>query len=202
MNLSKSVSIKTALGINSYTFLYNENGFFRFDISLAGLIEPKKLGQGFTFNGMSNISDIYKIAQIRAVEIMVDEVSVSTFKRAAVGSLLFGGVGAIAGALSTIKAKPKSKIAIVVYIDSIELSSVYIPCRNMDDAIRLASTISSLESSLVNPHDKEIHSISLEIPKSNKSITDEVFKLKKMLDDGIIDENEFKLFKKKIISGD
>lgn len=143
----------------------------------------------------------FNITQIKSVEISVDEVPVSVFKRTAVGGLLFGGIGAIAGALSSINSKPKSKISITVYFDSIDLSSLTIPCKNAGDANRLISTISNSETQL-NPGKLKNKTVSNEAENSitdDSSLTGEITKLKKMLDEGIIDQEEFKILKKKFI---
>jgi hypothetical protein len=36
------------------------------------------LGQGFKFNGVSNVSEIYNVSQIKGLEILIDEVNFPT----------------------------------------------------------------------------------------------------------------------------
>lgn len=195
---------------SQWIFEYENNGFFSFhayELTWDG--SPKSLGSPFKFgpiwgtNGW-NVSPTYRVTNIKAVELIVDSIPVSTFKRAVVGSLVFGGVGAVAGALSSVKAKPKSKISVAIYLDIIDLSSVNIPCKNLADANRLISTISNLEDAVNEINAKKIEPESNDNqfglnPKFDSSISDEIMKLKKMLDDEIIDEEEFKTFKKNLM---
>lgn len=193
-----------------WIFEYEDYGFFCFNAyELKWDGSPKNLGSPFTFgpiwgtNGW-NVSPRYRVTNIKAVELIVDSIPVSTFKRAVVGSLIFGGVGAVAGALSSVKAKPKSKISVAIYLDNIDLSSVNIPCKNLTDANRLISTISNLEDAVneINAKKMNLESNDNQFglnPRSDSSVSNEIMKLKKMLDDGIIDEEEFKTFKKKLM---
>lgn len=184
-------------------------GFFRFCVNETKWDgTAKDFGSPFTFSPLHwdrwNVSPRYRVTNIKAVELVVDSIPVSTFKRAVVGSLIFGGLGAVAGALSTINAKPRSKISVAIYLDIIDLSSVNIPCKTMVDAKRLISTISNLEDAVYEINAEKIEPESNDRQfgleqSSEHSISDEIMKLKKMFDDGIIDEEEFKAMKKKVI---
>lgn len=179
---------------------YNNEGFIIFVI-INGLIGTS-LGYPYITIGDFNYSPQFNIRDIKAVDLFVDSIPVSKFKRAITGALLFGGVGAVAGALSTINAKPKSKITLIVYFDSIELSSVSISCKDIGEASRVISTLANLEAhlSVDNIPDNNVGGFDKgKLEDSSIKITDEITKLKKMLDDGIIDQEEFKMFKKKII---
>lgn len=179
---------------------YNNEGFIIFVI-IKGLIRTS-LGYPYITIDDFNYSPQFNTRDIKAVDLFVDSIPVSKFKRAITGALLFGGVGAVAGALSTINAKPKSKISLIVYFDSIELSSVSISCKDIGEASRVISTLANLEAHLSgdNMPDKNIGGFDRgKLEDSSTKITDEITKLKKMLDDGIIDQEEFKMFKKKII---
>jgi hypothetical protein len=203
--LESSVEIRTWHSI--WVFHYNQDGLFFFTANENNILGAKKFPKPFEFQrGIWNVSPAMKIENIKGLDIMVDEIPVSSFKRAAVGSLIFGGIGAVAGALSGIKAKPKSKITIIIYFDLIELSSVSIPCKAMGDAIRLVSTISNIEDNLNKRRGdlEQYDEVNLATYKAEtkESISDEILKLKKMLDDDIISDEEFKSLKKRLINNE
>lgn len=201
-DLDNVVKIETIS--QSWQFFYNLNGWFKFTAVINLSLWSKNLGHPYSYSSLANLntSPKFNVNQINSVELIIDSVPVSTFSRAVVGSLMFGGAGAIAGALSGINAKPKSKIAVAIFLNNIELSSVTIPCKNLSDANRLISTISNLEALNTPTDDKlEVNPINTteKITDQKQTITDEIMKLKKMLDDGIIDQEEFKTFKKKLM---
>lgn len=192
--------IKVGADTRATMIHYNNEGFIVFAFINGFFGDP--LGYPYIYARPFNYSPQFNVGDIKAVDLFVDSIPVSKFNRAFTGALLFGGVGAVAGALSTINAKPKSKISLIVYFDSIELSSVSISCRDIGEASRVVSTLANLEAHLSgdNMPDKNIGGFDRgKLEDSSTKITDEITKLKKMLDDGIIDQEEFKMFKKKII---
>ena len=196
--LDKKIKVGTITRLT--TIKYNDEGFIIFAF-VKGLIGTE-LGYPYIYDSGINFSPKFNIKDIKSVDLFVDSIPVSKFKRAFTGALLFGGVGAVAGALSTINAKPKSKISLIVYFDSIELSSVSISCKDIGEASRVISTLANLEAHLSedNIPDNNIDGFDKgKLEDSSIKITDEITKLKKMLDDGIIDQQEFQMFKKKII---
>lgn len=199
--LEKKVEIRTLFSVT--VFYYNEEGLFFFSLNRTSMFGNKNLGFPFSFDGTWNNTPAFNINNIKSVELNIDSVPVSTFKRAVVGSLLFGGVGAIAGALSTIKAKPKSKISITVYFDSIDLASIHIPCKEIADANRLMGTIANLESTLnadnrIKLEDNLSSAMNSNIDSKSK-ISDEIYRLNNLLKEGIISQEEFVAFKKKLL---
>jgi hypothetical protein len=191
-----------------YALQYNNEGLFKFVITDNDLFTlfPRKLGSPFTYYSFTNFSPIYEISNIKAVEVLVDSIPVSMFKRAALGTLFLGGLGTVAGVISSIKAKPKSKLSVTIYLDSIELSAITVPCKKMADVSRLVSVLSNLETINSSNNSKD-RSITNEMDIDNNqyksnSISDEIMKLKNMLDEGLIELDEYKSIKKKIISGD
>lgn len=200
--LEKKVEIRTLFSVT--VFYYNEEGLFFFSLNRTSMFgDYKNLGFPFSFDGTWNNTPAFNINNIKSVELNIDSVPVSTFKRAVVGSLLFGGVGAIAGALSTIKAKPKSKISITVYFDSIDLASIHIPCKEIADANRLMGTIANLESTLnadnrIKLEDNLSSAMNSNIDSKSK-ISDEIYRLNNLLKEGIISQEEFVAFKKKLL---
>lgn len=200
--LEKTVEIRTVFSVTG--FHYNEEGLFFFSLNRISMFgDCKNLGFPFSFDGTWNNTPAFNINNIKSVELNIDSVPVSTFKRAVVGSLLFGGVGAIAGALSTIKAKPMSKISITVYFDSIDLASIHIPCKEIADANRLMGTIANLESTLnadnrIKLEDNLSSAMNSNIDSKSK-ISDEIYRLNNLLKEGIISQEEFVAFKKKLL---
>ncbi len=188
-----------------YGLRYNNEGFFKVVI-ITNIYWNHHLGSPYTYYNGTNFSPLYEILHIKALEVLVDETPVSTFKRVAIGTLIFGGIGAVAGAISAIKAKPKSKLSVTIYLDSIELSAITLPCNKMADVSRLLSTFSNLEAVLYP--DKSVDTFSSEQTSkignltSNQSISDEIVKLKKLLDDGVIEIDEYELLKRKLITGE
>ncbi len=191
-----------------YGLRYSNEGHFMFLIydTTGFLWSPRNLGAPYRYYKFTNFSPTFDIKNIKAVDVLVDEVPVSTFKRAAIGTLVFGAVGAVAGVISSITAKPKSKFNVTIYLDSIELSSITLPCKKMSDVSRLLSTFANLETSIYANKTPEISSSNqtakIDNQIINSSITDEITKLKKLLDEGSIDSDEYNSLKKKIISGD
>jgi hypothetical protein len=189
-------------------FNYNDWGYFMIIIveRRQPLLAPRNLGSPFIFYGFNNFSPTFHIDDIKAVEILVDNVPVSTFKRAAIGTLIFGAVGTVAGIISSITTKAKSIINVVIYLDSIELSAITLYCKKMSDVSRLLSTFANLETSIYANETPEISSTNqaetIDNQIINSSITDDIVKLKKLLDEGGIDIDEYNSLKKKLISGD
>lgn len=85
------------------------------------------------------------ISEVKEVKLLVDSKEVSRFKRGAIGALLFGGIGAIGGLISAIKAKPKSDISILVLVDDIVFSAITIPCKDMSIAAKVLSTLEKMD---------------------------------------------------------
>jgi hypothetical protein len=195
--------LHTYEGFSYYGLRYNNEGFFKVVI-ITNYAWSHHLGSPYTYYNGTNYSPLYEIKDIKALEVLVDETPVSTFKRAAIGTLIFGGIGAVVGAISSIKAKPKSKLSVTIFLDSIELSAITLPCNKMADVSRLLSTFSNLEA-LLYP-DKSVDTFSSEQTSkignltSNQSISDEIVKLKKLLDDGVIEIDEYELLKRKLIT--
>lgn len=96
-------------------------------------------------------SKVYKVSDIRDIEILNDE-SV-TYKRSAnigkviAGGLLFGGAGAIAGALSPSdgeSVKKSSKYAVRILLNDFSLALVELPCDTREVAHRIVATFNLL----------------------------------------------------------
>jgi len=197
MNNAYKIEINTYF--EKWTFNYTDLGWFNFNV--VYVLSSKALAAPWAFLPPNlNYTPSYYIKNVIAVELVVDSISVSTFKRASVGALLFGGVGALAGALSSVNAKPKSKISVAIFLDNIELSAVTIPCKTLGEANRLISTFANIESSMINKYNLNTNQENVEKPEiKGTSFSDEILKLKNLLDEGVIDESEFITLKKKLM---
>ncbi len=146
-----------------------------------------------------------KISQLSGAELIIDNVPVSKFARAAVGTLVFGALGTIAGLVSGATARPWAKIYVALQIDDIDLASFTTRCSDIGTAYRLLNTLSQMEREYYKEHPDEFKIIeSLEKQSDNININDlfseEIMKLKNMLDEGIIDQDEFKEMKSVLIA--
>ena len=200
--LDKVIEVRPSFN-STWKFKYNEHGKFRFE-AIHEKILWIQFGEPWRFTPLGwNISPLFDIENIQGVELVVDSIPVSKVKRAAIGTLLFGGVGAVVGALSGIKAKPKSKVSVTIFLNNLDLAAVSIPCKSINDANRIIGTISNLDSlrlSSTPSSSNNTNKISDNEGGTEIKITDEIMKLKKMLDEGIIDHEEFREFKKKLMS--
>ena len=198
--LDKQIEVGSFL--KSTRLHYNHEGILIF-AKTAGVLGSARLGKPYVYDGgRFNYTPEFYIKDVKSVELFVDSIPVSIFKRAFTGALLFGGVGAVAGALSTINVKPKSKITVIVYFDSIELSSISISCKDIGEASRIISTMANLEShvnEIKNIDGNYSEPVKEKYVSSQYSLTDEIMKLKKMLDDGTINQEEFEIFKNKLM---
>lgn len=150
----------------------------------------KSVKQGVFPNWMS-------LDQVKGVILYVNSKEVSAFKRGITGALLFGGVGATIGVLSSIKAKPKSDISVVLITSDLSHSAINIPCTDIGTATRVISTLANLEERDLKSREKKIENgtliedseVLIDDSDTTKkaSFSEEVMKLKKMLDYGIID---------------
>jgi len=62
-----------------------------------------------------------KINKLIGAELIIDNVPVSKFARAAVGTLVFGALGTVAGLVSGATSRPKAKISVALQIDNIDV---------------------------------------------------------------------------------
>ena len=144
------------------------------------------------------------ITKLIGLELLIDNVPASKFKRAAVGTLVFGAVGTIAGLVSGATARPKAKIHVAMQFDDLKVASYTTRCDNIGVAYRLINTLALMEKKYYEDNPKELKIIEERTDENNDSTdnivySEEIMKLKKMLDDGIIDEEEFKAFKKRLL---
>jgi hypothetical protein len=146
-----------------------------------------------------------KITQLIGAELIIDNVPVSKFARAAVGTLVFGALGTIAGLVSGATARPKAKISVALQIDDIDVASFTTRCDDIGTAYRLLNTLAQMEKEYYKEHLNELKSTvknddPAETSSSNNSLSEEIMKFKNMLDEGIIDQDEFKELKKNLIN--
>ncbi len=153
---------------------------------------------------------IYKYSDIIEYELIEDGESITKggLGRAVAGGLVFGGVGAIVGGVTggkktkTLVNNLQIKITIkdinrpVVYVNLITMSvksSSFLYKYAQDNARKILSTLSVI---LDNAKEQE------RVPRDNAdiSIADELVKMKKLLDDGILSQEEFEKVKEKLLN--
>ena len=138
------------------------------------------------------------IEDLIGAELIIDNVPVSIFKRATIGTLVFGGLGTVAGLVSGATAKPKSKVRVSLQINDLRVASYTTKCNDIGTAYRLLNTLAQMEKEYYEEH-PELKIESKEKESQGNVFSDEITKLKQMLDDGIIDQDEFKEMKKVLI---
>lgn len=151
-----------------------------------------------------NKSDIHSFEDILSYDILEDGETVTTggLGSAAVGGMLFGGVGAIVGGV-TGKRKTKgtcSSLQVKITLNDIQCPAVYIPLLSMKvkkeseayrQAFQSAQEILSILEIICNK--------TVAVREGDRSAADEIRKFKALLDDGVISETEFEEIKKKLL---
>ena len=97
------------------------------------------------------------ISKLIGAELIIDNEPVSKFKRAAVGTLVFGGIGTIAGLVSGYNARPKAKISVALQMDDIELASFTTRCYDIGTAYRLLNTLAKMEKDYYEKHPEKLN---------------------------------------------
>lgn len=147
----------------------------------------------------------YSYDNLMNIELIIDENTTSSpsLNGAIVGGLLFGGVGAIIGSSNRVYDKRLKKIVLRINVDDIntpihELIFLSLP-------VPLSPDSPEIKKELVHVNDwyGRLTTI-IEKKKESKSnagslsIADEIIKLKKLLDAGIITNDEFETSKRKL----
>jgi len=126
----------------------------------------------------------------------------SNFGKILAGGLLFGGFGAIAGALDSgrnIKSLNKSTYSIRLIVDDLERATIDIKCESQEKAYNLLYTLALIEkkySQLNNDNRKLEDTQTLE---SIQSISQELKNLNELKKSGVITEEEYKDLKARVI---
>ena len=185
-----------------WSFIQNK---FSFSFGTFGIVNEEDKAWRYRKDLKLRVTKMFLITKLIEVQILVNTLPVSKFKRAVVGSMVFGPAGALSGMISANEAKPKSKISVLVRIDDIELSSVVVPCNGLNEAMRIINTLAQMEKDYYAKNPDKLKVIeskkekTIESSNLNYVFSEEVMKLKKMLDDGIIDDDEFKAAKKSLL---
>lgn len=149
-------------------------------------------------------SEIHSFDDIVSYDLLEDGAAVTTggLGSAAVGGMLFGGVGAIVGGV-TGKRKTKgtcSSLQVKITLNNIQCPAVYIPLLQMNVKKESAAYRQAFQRA------QEILSILEVICKQNGvvqesdiSTADEIRKYKALLDEGALSEKEFEEIKKKLL---
>lgn len=177
-------------------------GIAKWDDSLQVIsIGPIGFSTIVKYNTIKGIEIIEDIKQISSTKIKGKEKRKGTLTRAAVGTLLMPGIGTLAGALTAKKESSGEK-------ETTTSQQVTKTIRlTRDDPFKSILTFDynvELECKLQNILDsnstQNIQSTNLETSSpTNSSIADELRKLKDLLDDGVLTEEEFKIQKERLL---
>lgn len=180
----------------------NIPGIAKWDDSLQVIsIGPIGFSTIVKYNTIKGIEIIEDIKQISSTKIKGKEKRKGTLTRAAVGTLLMPGIGTLAGALTAKKESSGEK-------ETTTSQQVTKTIRlTRDDPFKSILTFPynvELECKLQNILDsnstQNIQSTNLETSSpTNSSIADELRKLKDLLDDGVLTEEEFKIQKERLL---
>ena len=180
----------------------NIPGIAKWDDSLQVIsIGPIGFSTIVKYNTIKGIEIIEDIKQISSTKIKGKEKRKGTLTRAAVGTLLMPGIGTLAGALTAKKESSGEK-------ETTTSQQVTKTIRlTRDDPFKSILTFDynvELECKLQNILDsnstQNIQSTNLETSSpTNSSIADELKKLKDLLDDGVLTEEEFKIQKERLL---
>lgn len=184
--------------------------------------------ESYSFN--KNLNDPLDLDDSRLIIISVEQIlgyelidnstiierKSSNFGKMIAGGLLFGGLGAIAGSISSNKNhyKTKSDFRVRLILDSLSNASVDLKCESSERAYQLLYTLSLLEERFYKKNEVDQQSLpdndvkmitktnsEKTIEETKKSYYDEIIKIKDLCDKGIITIDEFETLKKKIING-
>jgi hypothetical protein len=183
----------------------NIPGIAKWDDSLQVIsIGPIGFSTIVKYNTIKGIEIIEDIKQISSTKVKGKEKRKGTFTRAAVGTLLMPGIGTLAGALTAKKESSGEKETTT----SQQITKTIRLTR--DDPFKSVLTFpynSELEYKLQDILDrnstssiqkKENTELETSSP-TNSSIADELRKLKGLLDDGVLTEEEFKIQKERLL---
>lgn len=160
-----------------------------------------------------NDAEIYRYDQLVSYELLEDGESVSKggLGRAAVGGVLFGGVGAIVGSVTggkktksnctslevkvTIRNSPRQTLYLqFITIETPKRGIVY---KSMYKAAQ--DTMAALQLAIESVNDKTTQENTENADKMTISAADEILKFKQLLDEGIITADEFAAKKKQLL---
>lgn len=148
---------------------------------------------------------VHEYNEIIEYEIIEDgkTITKSGLGRAVAGGILFGGVGAVVGGVTGKKNKAMiNNISVKIVLNNTENSAIYIP-------LILAPTKSnSIIHNAAKQQAQQISSILARIIHENNSKrdtsslsnADELIKLKQLLDNGVLNQEEFEIEKQKILN--
>lgn len=184
----------------------SESGFTP-TVNIAGLRIDEKHGL-WNKQGMTTVLNLSEITDCEVIEDGVSYKSDNGVMRAVVGGALFGGVGAIVGAVTSSSSERVSHLSVCIYTNNPIFPKVNINLISQPTAksSTIYRTNKSTAESIVSYINKvsglsERKQISV-IPDTTATVTnaDELAKYKKLLDEGAITEEEYSKIKEKILS--
>lgn len=162
----------------------------------------------FKLKGFMNGGLVLNIADINGYEIVENGETVTSggLGRAAVGALAFGGVGAIVGAVT---GKKKNKTTIDSLKIKINMNDLDLPVLFVNLITTKTKTTSLTYKMGIKQADNIISSLDVlvkqyqnvaSVEPATPSATDEIRKFKALLDDGIINQDEFDAKKAELLN--
>jgi len=143
-----SIASSTEIKADKHTRVLFSEPLKKFQI----ITNEKKLGKMPILSRPYDLSDVWEYELICDSTIQVK--NSRGIGNAIVGGILFGPIGAVAGAMiSGSKTKEKNKYAVRLSLNDMELASIEIPCESREIASRLMSTFSVFENRVTSPSD-------------------------------------------------
>jgi hypothetical protein len=157
----------------------------------------------------------YHVTEIIGFELQADDTIIernhSGFGKIVTGGLLFGGLGAIAGAMNqgqSVKRTVKTEYIVRLLVNDLKQASIDISCDSKSIAIRILHTLALLEKKYIETQENN-EVVSAEPVKIESNVqedtlglsySDEIRKLHQLKTEGIINEEEYLTLKNRIIN--
>ncbi len=205
---------------------------YSFDVKIDGLeIDPiarkwrirmlKFKPMSYTLEKTSEVTPVHNFDDVTECNFIIDKKTVASIKnhgigRAVVGGIIFGGAGAVVGAIT---AKDKIKETVISNGSGIGIvlkdnSSIYIPIftgnpvsagsaqrsRSYGGTSETVDEMLQEFEKMINKSPTDVKTEASNHPDQAGSSADELRKYKSLLDDGIINQDEFDVKKKQLLS--
>ena len=153
---------------------------------------------------------LFRHEELAHFELLEDGNSVASggLGRAAVGGILFGGVGAVVGAVTGEKVTKKvlTSLEIVIILNNPYRKKITVNCMGMDKNVKSGSMMYKQYMQEAHNLMMFLHGIkaranttSISNESTEASVADEILKFKQLLDIGVISDEEFAAKKKQLL---
>lgn len=193
--------------LNEYTYTHNIGNYIAIN-------QNNKTWSPFPFNKIYKYNDLIDYEVIENGKTVYSSISTKGaggIGRAAIGGLLFGGAGAVVGAVtakSTTETESSNIIddlKIKIIVNDMDTRNVIIDMEykgsaNSSDAHFIKNTVQDITSTLDIIKNSNVQEHLQQNSLAYKSQADEISKFKKLLDEGAITQEEYEKMKKQILS--